>query len=587
MIAAATLISGCTAEVHAPGGAPKDSPAAGSPSGSVSAGGSGASGPTTAPPLPGGAGMSASSGGSSGAATTPSCTPGVPATSQIPRLSNAQYDRTVRDLLGITGLSAYNGSTPSNLLATDQVGGLTDVGWAGYKTVGDAIATQVMGDASLKTKFITCDPAVGTCLHDTAVSFGRKAFRRPLTADEIAAFDAVIAAGPEITPSGAPAEVAEAVLYMFLVSPSFIQREELQDSSDAGGHFVLSSYEVASRLSYLLWGSTPDDLLNQAADNQALGTAEQIGQQAQRMLQDPKARDMVAAFHRSYMLMGTNTRWDNTNHDSTLYPAFSKDLVAALQQETELYFDAVVFAKHGTFEDLLESPLAFVSSATAPLYGLDPSKFGANLTETTLDANRPGFLTRLGFLNAYSSYGTTSPILRGAFITKQVLGIAIGAPPPGASQTPVPDASADLDTNRKRVAAQTSGGQCAGCHQPFVNPPGFALESFNAVGSWQTTEHDTGAAIDSSADIMLDSAGPPVHVDGPAELVAAIASASGAKAQYAGQWISFTTGRAADPGDACDVTQLTAKMTASGYTVLDLITDLTQTLSFRVRTVEP
>src|SRR6185369_13760488 len=106
----------------------------------------------------------------------------------------------------------------------------TDVGWAAYKTVGEEIATQVMGDATLKAKFITCDPAVGTCLHDTAVSFGRKAFRRPLTTDEIAAFDAVIAAGADITATGTPAEVAETLLYMFLISPSFLQREELQET---------------------------------------------------------------------------------------------------------------------------------------------------------------------------------------------------------------------------------------------------------------------------------------------------------------------------------------------------------------------
>jgi hypothetical protein len=511
----------------------------------------------------------------------------VPATSQIARLTNDQYDRTVRDLLGVTGLTANNGSAPSTLLATDQAGGLTDVGWAGYKTVGEAIATQVMADPKLKSNFITCDPGVGTCLHDTAVSFGRKAFRRPLTSDEIAAFDTLIAAGPSITPTGTPAEIAETLLSAFLVSPSFLQREEIADTSDGAGHFTLSSYELAARLSYLLWGSTPDGTLAQAADGQALATSDQVLSQAERMLADSKARDMVAAFHRSYMLMGTNTRWDNTNHDSTLYPAFSQDLVPTLQRETELFFDAIVFEKSGSFEDLLESPLAFVSRATAPLYGLDPSQFTTDLAETTLDQNHPGFLTRLGFLNAYSGYDASSPILRGAFITKQVLGIAIGAPPPGASQTALPDASATLDTNRKRVDAMTSGSQCVGCHHPYVNPPGFALEAFNAVGSWQTTEHDTGAAIDTSADIMLDSSRPAVHVSGPAELMAAIASAPGAKAQYAGKWVSYATGRDSDPGDACAVTELTAKMATHGYRVLDLITDLTQAPFFAVRTVAP
>jgi hypothetical protein len=602
LVFAATVLTGCTASIDAPSGAgaaagmgkPTGSGATGSGatgSGATGSGatGSGATGSGATGSGATGSGATGSGGtsgttGSGGSGASATCTPGVPNTSQIPRLTNAEYDRTIRDLLGVTALTASAGSTPSNLLATDQAGGLTDVGWAAYKTVGEDIAQQVMADATLKTKFISCDPAVGTCLHDTAVSFGRKAFRRPLTTDEVAAFDAVIAAGPDITPTGAPAEVAEALLYNFLVSPSFLQREELQDSSDGAGHFNLSSYEVASRLSYTLWGSTPDDALNQAADGQQLGTPEQILAQATRMVADQRARDMTQDFHRYYMLMGLNTRWDNTNKDPNLYPAFNASLVPAMQQETEMFFDSIVFAKKGTFNDLLTSTTAFVSAATAPLYGLDPSKFGAGLTETTLDANHPGFLTRLGFLNAYSGYTGTSPILRGAFVTKQVLGIAIGNPPPGAEQTPLPAASDTLDTNRKRFAQLTSGSDCVGCHAGFINPPGFALEAFNTVGSWQTMESDTKAPIDTTADIALDDTGTnKVHVTGPADLMAAIATAPGAKSQYASKWVSFAYQREGDPGDACTVQQLATKMTTSGYTVLNLMTDLTQTLSFRVR----
>ncbi|HEY3496356.1 MAG TPA: DUF1592 domain-containing protein [Polyangiaceae bacterium] len=516
------------------------------------------------------------------------CTPGVAVTSQIPRLTNAEYDNTVRDLLGLTTLSAMGDSVPSNLLATDQGGGLTDVGWAAYKVVGEAIAAQVMADPVMKGKFISCDPAVGTCLHDTVVSFGRKAFRRPLSADEIAAFVDVIAAGPEITPTGAPAEVAQALLFMFLVSPQFIQREELVETSDGAGHFALSQHEVATRLAYMMWSSTPDDILSKAADDQALGTPAQVLAQAERMLADPRARDMTSAFHRYYMLMGLNTRWDNTNKDTTVYPAFNRGLVPRLQEETEMFFDYIVFAKGGTFEDLLTNTTAFVSSATAPFYGLDPAKFTTSLTETTLDANRPGFLTRLGFLNAYSAADHTSPILRGAFITKEVLGIPIDAPPPGAEMTELPAASDALDTNRKRFAQMTSGPDCTGCHTPYINPPGFVLEAFDTVGSWQTTEMgpNGAVAVDTVADVAIDneeSATSTVHVTNPAELMAAIASAPMAKARYASKWVSFAYHREGSPDDACSVQQLAAKMTASGYTVKNLIMDLTQTLSFRVR----
>ena len=598
LVFAATVLTGCTSSIDAPGtGGPNGMGSGATGNGATGTGatgtgatGSGGKGSGATGSGATGTGATASGAGGSGAGATvmpgnPNCNPGVPITSQIPRLTNVQYDRTIKDLLGLTTLTAASGSVPSNLLATDQSGGLTDVGWAAYKTVAEDIAAQVMADATLKPNFITCDPAAGTCLHDTAVSFGRKAFRRPLSAEEVAAFDTVIAQGADITPTGAPAEVAEALLYMFLISPSFLQREELQETTDSTGHSTLSSFEVASRLSYMLWGSMPDAPLAKAADDQTLGTTDQILAQATRMIADPRTREMTMDFHRSYMLMGLNTRWDNTNKDTTKYPAFNRGIVPQLQEETEMFFDDVTFAKKGTFTDLLTSTTAFVSSATAPFYGLDPANFTAGLTATTI-ADRPGFLTRLGFLNAYSGGVTTSPILRGAFVTKQILGIVIGAPPPGAEQTPLPAASETLDTTRKRFAELTSGDQCKGCHAPFINPPGFALEAFNTVGSWQTKDPDSGTALDTTADIALDDSGEnPVHVTGPAELMAAIATAAGAKQQYATKWVSYAYQREGDPDDQCTANQLAAKMSASSYSIQNLMSDLTQTLSFRVRAV--
>lgn len=537
---------------------------------------------------PGGSDPSSGAGNGStlpAGSTSPDCTQGIAPTSQIPRLTNAQYDRTVRDLLGVKGLAASSNALPSSILATDQAGSLTSLGWSSYQSVAEQIAAQVMADPTLKANFMKCTPTGdGTaCLHDTVVQFGRRAFRRPLSDTEVAGFDAIIAKGTQITPTGAPNEVAEALLYMFLISPSFLQRSEISESSDGAGHFALSNHEVASRLSYLIWGSTPDDVLNQAADNNQLSTPEQIMTQAERMLKQPQAHDMVSEFHRAYLLMGTNTRWDNSNHDPALFK-FSKDMVPVMQQETEKFFDYVVFSQGGSFKDFLTSPVAFVNAATAPLYGLDASKFGADLVQTNLDpAQRPGFLTRAGFLNAFSAYNRTSPILRGAFITKQVLAVPIGSPPPGAETTPLP-ATADLDTNRKQVDQQTSASACATCHHQFINPPGFAMEAFDAAGAWQTTERATGVTIDTAVDAMID--GKSIHINGPAELMAAIAASPGAQHSYAEKWVAYAYERASNPTDACTVNQLAAKLTKSGYTVLNLIADLTQTQSFRFRAVE-
>src|SRR5690606_18554189 len=214
-------------------------------------------------------------------------------------------------------LNAANGVAPSTLLATDQSGGMTDLAWANYKAVAEMIAAQVMADPTLRANFLKCTPTAGddTCLNDTIVSFGRRAFRRALTPEEVTRFQKVVADGPTITENGTPDEIAEVLLYMFLISPSFLQRAEIVEAQAEGGRYALSSHEIASRLSYMIWGSMPDPELDQAADQGLLSTPQEIAQQAQRMLQDPKAKDMVEAFNKYYLLMNAEGRWGTAQRD--------------------------------------------------------------------------------------------------------------------------------------------------------------------------------------------------------------------------------------------------------------------------------
>jgi hypothetical protein len=593
---AATLAVGCTAELGSAPGAGAAGSTAGAGTGASAGIGAGAGagiGAGAGAGIGAGAGAGVGAGGSSAGAGggsaggDPNCTPAVRTTSQVPRMSNPEYDRTIRDLLGLTNLATADGVAPSTRLATEQTGGLTELAWANYKDVADKIATQVIGDPTLRGNFLKCTPAAGdaTCFSSTIVEFGRRAFRRPLTPEEITRFEQVITDGPTITPTGSTDEIAQTLLYMFLISPSFLQRAEVTELSDGAGHFTLSSHEVATRLSYMLWGTTPDAALAQAADANLLSTPEQIAVEAQRMLQDPRAREMVQVFHQYYLLMRAEGRWGTANRDTTLFPNFKPELVSLITDETLKFFDKITFTPGSTFTDFLTSPIAFVNRDTAPLYGLDPTAFGAELTETTLDpSTRPGFLTRLGFLMNFSSYTRTNPIYRGAFITKEVLGITLDAPPPGATETPLPTDAA-LDTNRKQVEAQTAGATCAGCHVGYVNPPGFAMEAFDAMGAYRTTETN-GAPLDTTGEVIIEDGQPAVHITNPAELMAAIASSRGAMRRYVERWVSFAYQREGDPMDGCTVDQLAAKITAGNYTVLNLIVDLTQTQSFRVRAVE-
>lgn len=506
------------------------------------------------------------------------CVPGVPGTTQIPRLTNAQYNRTIADLVG---------ATPPGLLAIEQAGPITKAIWDGYRLSADNIAASVMADPELKSNFLRCTPEGDgvACLSETIREFGRRAYRRPLTDEEAARFDDMVARRAELTATGSVDEIAQVILATFLKSPSFLQRSELAETADASGNFKLSGHEVASRLSYMLWGTMPDDELSLAADNEELQTKEQVLAQARRMVSDPKARDVAAEFHRHYLELTAGSRWDSVMRDQAQFPTFSPAVVPDMINDVEMLFDAV-YSSGGTFQDLLTTNIAFVTANTAPLYGLDPSQFTETPQPVELDATlRPGFLTRVGFLAAYSAQTRTSPILRGAFITKEVLGIDPGSPDPNALDAPLPN-DPGLDTNRKRVEAQTSAPACAGCHAPFINPPGFVLEVFDAIGAQQTNDPTTGAPIDGEAEVIFSTQEGPKLVTTPAELAANIAASPFAQARYASRWVSYAYNRVLTEPDVCTVEAVSTKLTAGNYSIQDLLTDLTQTDSFTVRATE-
>jgi hypothetical protein len=527
-------------------------------------------------------GGEAGASGAAGAAEPPlPCSAGIAPTSQVRRLTNEQYDRTVRDLVGVTALAEFGNAAPSSLLAPDHSGNLTDADWEGYMLAGEAIAAQVMADAGLRSRFIGCTPTGdgSACLRDTVVAFGRRAFRRPLSDADIARFDAIIAAGAEITETGAAEEVAEVLLNTFLVSPSFIQRSELSTEADADGNFPLSAHELAARLSYTLWGSMPDVILNRAADAGEITSLEQIRAQAERMLTEPRAREQVDAFHQDYLMMRGGAYWDDVQKDTSLYPLFTAGVASVLKQETLRFFDAVVFDEGGSFQDLFSSEIGFVNADTALLYGLDPAQFGAELEPVTLDPDqRPGFLTRVGFLSAFSHYESTAPILRGVFVTSRVLGIDLGADPSAG----LPPPADDFLTNRQQTEAVTSPPACAGCHT-YINPPGFVLEAYDTTGRWQTLD-PMGGPIDTTADVHIDGAS--VTVESPADLMSRLAASEDAQLAYVRRWIGHAYERPVHALDSCIEQELALELRDPEYSILSLLSDLTQSDSFRVRALE-
>jgi len=571
------------------GGTPgKGGTGASSSGGNSASGGSGngtsggSSGQTSGGTSGTGAGGTSGSSGSSGSGGTGAvtCTPGVPTSSQIPRMLNRQYDAVVRDLLGVTTVGTDN-TAPSAQLFADFQGPMTADAWRIYQDIASQIAHQVMTGPN-KSKFISCDPAAKDCLKTTIQTFGAKAFRRPLTDAEVSRFLNLA----NTTPAGAPADVAETTLMAFLVSPSFLLIPEVSTAAMENGAYKLSSYEVASRLSFLLWGTVPDDTLTQAAAADQLQTKEQILAQAQRMImQRDKAGPLISAFHRNYLQMDSGAgHWWKIDHDTTKFPAYNTATAkTSYSNELDQFFQEVAYGG-GSFKDLFLSNIGFVNKDNAAIYGLDPSKYGTDLQKVTLDSNqRPGFMTRAGFLSSYSHFGDTSPILRGAFITVYMLGVDPGPPLAGAAQLTAPPA--DYKTNREYTTALTSQADaCKGCHNPYINPSGFVLEQYNAIGQWQTTDQ-LGGPIDPKATVTFSDTDVK-DISSPLELMQEIAAQPMARQIYAQNWVSFTTGRSANPNDQCEVDDINTKLSSDGYTVLNLMADLTQADSFRLRVRE-
>jgi hypothetical protein len=197
-------------------------------------------------------------------------------------------------------------------------------------------------------------------------------------------------------------------------------------------------------------------------------------------------------------------------------------------------------------------------------------------------ATRSGVFTRAGFLTAYALYNRPSAILRGAFLQKEVLCTELGSPPANAESTPLP--TAGLATNRERTDAQTASGECAGCHHNYINPTGFAMEAYDAIGAFQTTEKDTGAQITTVSTVPVGQT--LVDVTGPVDLMKAIAASPEAKACYAKHWVEFAYERPLAEEDRCTVENMAAKLTQADYKVINLVADLTQSQSFRNRATE-
>jgi hypothetical protein len=325
--------------------------------------------------------------------------------------------------------------------------------------------------------------------------------------------------------------------------------------------------------------STPDAQLMAAADANALGTAEQLATQGLRLLSTAAAHETVRDFHHQWLDLDAYP--NKLTKDQKLYPGISPDLAPLLQGEVEQFVDTVSFKRKRGLPSLLSAPFSFVNRTTAAIYGVTGT-FGEELQEVALDPKqRAGILTQVGFLATRAFSNLSSPIHRGVFIQRRLLCNTIPDPPPNIPELPPLDGT-KIKTTREQVDQHTAPAACAGCHHSLINPVGFGLENYDAVGRFRTQENS----------VTVDATGTLVGTNDKAafsngvELAQALASAPEARACYAKSWFRYVLGRVEAEGDACALSLVSARLADDNYTALDILTDLTRTPSFRARTAE-
>jgi hypothetical protein len=475
----------------------------------------------------------------------------------------------VRDLLKLTALPGV-----SSNFATDPPNGtfsnnerklfVSSTLWSDYARAADSLATKLAGDSQALSRL------TGNTTDSAAFirSFGRRAFRRPLTPAEEQSYQKLFSQGPTLVGSGnAFADGVRLVIEAVLQSPKFLYRSELGNDGAA-----LSGYEMASKLSFLIRNTAPDDAMLDAAGRGEFDSSAGVVARATAMLEEPAAEAAVERYHAE--LFGL-ARYSSIDKDRTKFPAYTEAMNAELELADRMFLGRIFKSDLGV-RDIFTSPLAFVSASTAKIYGVTAS--GQGLAEVMLGADRPGLLTRLGFLAYNGNLFEPDPIHRGVDVINRLMCLDL-LPPPDVEIEPVPPAKMG-QTNRQRVDAHTGDGTCGqGCHSTLINPMGFAFENFDALGQSRTT--DNGKPVDTTGTVSIG--GQLKQFTGAPELMTLLSAAPVVHGCYAKRLAEFTLMRDVATGDRAVVDRVEAVSVKNSASVKAMLLELIADPSFLKR----
>lgn len=491
------------------------------------------------------------------------------------RLTRAQYNNSVTDLLGeglVLPPNLEPDATTDGLLAIGA--GLTTISPRGveqYETAAFSLAEQVMENVSLRDALVPCEPE-STVDNDCAAlvftSFGERAWRRPLAEEELSVLVDVSAEAALVLD-----DFYGGLIYGFaavLQSPHFLFRSETGEPDPETGERRFSNHEMASRLSYFLWNTTPDDVLLSAASAGELTEDAGLLAQVDRMMEDPRFERGIREF---FSDMYSLHELDDLTKDPTIFTHMSPDVGPSAREETLLTVVDNVITNDGDYRDLFTTTKTFLDRKMASIYSVRaPAREGFAPAVLDEEGGRRGLLGQVSFLAMQSHPVNTSATLRGQYV-REVLLCQYIPPPPSDVDTSIPEPSASAKTLRERVAVHLEDDFCAGCHQ-ITDPIGLGFEQFDGLGHFRTKEE--GAEIDPSG--VLDG-----HAFANAWELSARISEHPALARCLTRTVmAYASGHSVTDGEEEAVEYLTEGFQYMDYSVQFLIRDLVMGDAFRL-----
>ena len=509
----------------------------------------------------------------------------APSTRTMPRapsrrLSRVEYNNTIRDLLGDT-------SSPGNSLPSEPIGNsfgndaskqsISSLLAEQYGSVAEAVAARATSTAEQVAKLAPCAAQLTAdneraCAQSSIARLARQAYRRPLASDEAEELVALW----QVTRDTSDFKTGLAVVIEALLqSPEFLYRIELGELDPANPAAQRpTGFEMATRLSYMYWGTMPDESLLQAAEAGQLTDRQSIRAQAERLLDTrDRSRGVLRFFFDSLLPI---SGLSSLKRDSEIFPKFTPEIGALLREETQQYLEREILDEGASWPQLLIQPYSYLNEQLAAFYGIK-GVHGSDFQRVPLDTSqRLGLLTQAGVLAGTTHSNITSPVLRGSFVVQRLMCRTIPLPTGAILAKIKPPEPSSGKTGRERYAAHTAEPVCRSCHQ-FMDPVGFALENYDAVGMFRAEEN--GATID-PAGKMPDSQGGELAFDDAIGMARALAGSQDVTDCFVTNWMSFAYGRSANELDACSAATLKHAFAQSDYSVKTLLLELTQTDAF-------